>query len=140
MNTADIPFNNTRQKTSHKRDVRLQVARAVCHEIERDLAAPYSVRKFAEHFNMSVTSLNEHFRDIYGLTIPSYIRQRRMEEAAKLIGEGNIAITRIALQVGYTNPSKFSEAFKRTFGVKPSEYRRSVHGNSQNKSSHSSSE
>ena len=92
-------------------------------EIERDLSAPHSVRELAERFNTNITSLNESFRSAYGQTIPAYIRQRRMEKAADLIMEGEFAITRIAVQVGYANPSKFSEAFKRFFGMTPSEYR-----------------
>ena len=50
-----------------------------------------------------------------------------MEEAARLLRETDGSIGDIAQQVGYENQSKFSQAFRDTFQVLPTEYRR-AHG------------
>ena len=46
----------------------------------------------------------------------------RLKAAAKLLENGQQNITRIAIQVGFSNPSYFSQCFKAYFGVRPSEY------------------
>ena len=47
-----------------------------------------------------------------------------MNLAANMIENGKKKISDIALEIGYSNPSKFSEAFKSVYGVSPNKYRR----------------
>jgi AraC family transcriptional regulator len=48
----------------------------------------------------------------------------RMEQAQFMLRHGNLDIVTIALECGYSNPSHFATAFRRTVGMSPSEYRR----------------
>jgi AraC-like DNA-binding protein len=50
------------------------------------------------------------------------IRAFRMRKAADLIIKNYGSVTTIAYEVGYNNPSAFSESFQHHFGVYPSEY------------------
>jgi AraC family transcriptional regulator len=48
----------------------------------------------------------------------------RMNHACSLLRGGALSVSNIAFDCGYSNPSHFAIAFKRTIGVSPSEYRR----------------
>ena len=58
----------------------------------------------------------------------SHIKGHRMEQAARLLRETERSVADIAQAVGYDSPSRFSAAFKETYGVLPREYRRSDGG------------
>jgi AraC-like DNA-binding protein len=45
-----------------------------------------------------------------------------MEQAARLIGKGNVNITQVAYAVGFSNQTHFSTAFKKHYGMTPKEY------------------
>lgn len=94
-------------------------------ELESDLALPHDARAIARRHNVSAATLNNYFLGLYGTTIASYLRQRRMEQACALLGQGR-PVTTVALAVGYANPSKFAAAFKRVTGQTPSEYQQNA--------------
>ena len=57
------------------------------------------------------------------MTLPNYIAGKRMEKAAKLLLETQYPISRIAMEVGYSNFSYFSKTFRDYAGCTPNEYR-----------------
>lgn len=101
----------------------MDMARLVQEEIEDALDQPHDARLMAARFGVGTSTLIGYFENVYGQTIASYLRTRRLEEAGKLI-EAGVLVTDAANAVGYTNPSKFSAAFRKQFGVSPTEYRR----------------
>ena len=64
------------------------------------------------------------YKSIYGETINDTIIRRRLEVAASLLKNSSLSITGIAIQVGYTDHSKFSNAFKKKYNLTPSEYKK----------------
>lgn len=66
------------------------------------------------------------FKGIYGISIYAYLKDYRINTAALLLRQTNESITQIANRIGYENPSKFSDAFKKNMGMLPSEYRKSL--------------
>lgn len=84
-----------------------------------------SLEELAAEHGISVSFLQKSFKQVYGLPVYQYLKTYRLEKAAAaLLGTGR-SVTEIALDAGYTNPAKFSEAFRKRFGLSPSEYRRS---------------
>lgn len=53
-----------------------------------------------------------------------YIQKKKMEYAKMLLETTNTNILDIAIEIGYENPSKFSIAFKKNFGILPNKYRK----------------
>jgi AraC-like DNA-binding protein len=49
-----------------------------------------------------------------------------MQAAKILLRDTTASITEIAMKMGYDNPSKFSEVFKKEFGELPSEFRKTL--------------
>ena len=61
------------------------------------------------------------FREKLQTTPMSYVIRYRLDKACDLIREGS-SITDAAFSVGFQGLSYFSESFKKTFGMKPSQY------------------
>lgn len=104
---------------------------------ERDLNRIYEARDYlAQHFaepptipqlarmvGTNQTKLKAGFKEVLGLTIHQYIRERRMELAAELLLTRK-RVTEIAYQVGYEYPTNFTYAFKKHFGYLPREWKK----------------
>ena len=57
-----------------------------------------------------------------GLSVGAYLRRRRLELAAGEILQGG-SITEISTKSGFETPSGFSKAFRRHYGMAPTEYK-----------------
>ena len=86
-----------------------------------------TIEALAREHHMNTSTLKSVFKAVYGQPIAAHMKHHRMEEAARLLRETDGSIGDIAQQVGYENQSKFSQAFRDTFQVLPTEYRR-AHG------------
>ena len=62
------------------------------------------------------------FSEATGQTISRYLRNERIELAAKLLTKGRMNVTEAALEVGYNSLSHFSKAFYEVKGCQPSRY------------------
>lgn len=82
----------------------------------------FSVDLFAEELSLSHSGLQKKIISLTGETPGDLLRKIRLNKAAELIKNKFGNISEIALEVGYNNPAHFSEAFKRQFGVSPSQY------------------
>lgn len=80
----------------------------------------------ADKHQISATNLKKYFKEIYGLSIYAYLKEKRIQKAAELLRETNHEIGKIAGMVGYDNASKFYNSFKSIMGINPSEYKKSV--------------
>ena len=60
----------------------------------------------------------------FGETVNDTIIKKRLAVAANLLRQSSLSISEIALNVGYTDHSKFSNAFKKKYNLTPSEYKR----------------
>jgi AraC-like DNA-binding protein len=102
----------------------IKIAKQVMNIITADLSKHHSVEKLAEKFNISPSSLNKYFCGVFGESIPSYLRDKRMNKAAEYLEKSSRQITDIAFMMGYENASKFAAVFKAVKGESPLEYRR----------------
>ncbi|MCK9478894.1 MAG: helix-turn-helix transcriptional regulator [Firmicutes bacterium] len=75
----------------------------------------------AEHFNMSEGYMSRFIKEYTGETFSYILEQFRISEATKLIKEGNHTIKTISEKVGYSSPQTFRRAYKRIYGILPSE-------------------
>ena len=82
------------------------------------------INELSEKFEISTSALKQCFKGVYGTANYTYMRNYQLDQAASLLTQTNEPITVIAGKVGYTNTSKFSEAFKKVKGKTPLEYRK----------------
>lgn len=68
------------------------------------------------------------FKKEMGVSISSYILQKRVAEAKKLLAQSNLPINTVSIYVGYSNFSYFTKMFKENTGYSPLDYRRKFKG------------
>lgn len=91
--------------------------------VETNIGDPqFSVEKLAMDMNMSRTNLHRKIKSITGFPPSELIRSIRLRKAARLIVGKVDSVTQIALLVGFDDYSHFSKAFKKHFGVSPTNY------------------
>jgi AraC-like DNA-binding protein len=93
----------------------------------RDLANPPTLEMLGQEVGCSPFYLSRIFSREVGLTIPQYLRNKRMERAADLLRSGRYNVTEAATEVGYSSLSHFSKAFCETIGCCPVLYPAAKH-------------
>jgi AraC family transcriptional regulator len=99
---------------------RLQRARDYLHaRVEPGATLPELARVAA----LSPHRLLRLFRATFGHTPQQYLRELRMERAARLLRETDAPVGAVADAVGFDSFGSFSWAFRRRFGVPPRSFR-----------------
>jgi AraC-like DNA-binding protein len=75
----------------------------------------------SDHFKISPPSLQKLIKNSLGKTFSVYVEQQRLQKAREMLAAGNHTIHEIAGNCGFTNTNSFYKAFRRTFGLSPSE-------------------
>ena len=94
--------------------------------MEEHLDEPLTIPVLSRRACLSATAFKEGFRQLYGLPVHTWLRQRRMERAAELLRGSALSVLGVAQSVGYGSASQFSAAFRRQYGVPPAQYRKNV--------------
>lgn len=91
--------------------------------ISDNLADPITVRDVAEHMCLSAEYFTKLFKRETGQNIKEYITLTKVEAAKDMLERADIPVSIVALELGYTNFSHFTQVFKKYEKVTPSEYR-----------------
>lgn len=105
---------------------RIDWHRKVEEAIRRMMTAldePLSFRQISEEVHSSPYHFHRKFRELTGENVHECMKRLRMERASTLLRSTNGDITSIALDSGYQTLESFSKAFKRTYGLTPSDAR-----------------
>lgn len=86
------------------------------------LMDPPAVSELARLVGLGEGRLKNGFKALFGDPIMTHARRLRLEKARELLAARERNVTEVARLVGYANPSKFSAAYRRQFGVAPSAY------------------
>jgi YesN/AraC family two-component response regulator len=82
----------------------------------------YNVDALAGDVGISRAQLHRRMKEITGISVGKFLRNLRMEQAARLLKEGKVNVSQVADKVGYVDQAHFSTAFKSHFGMSPTEY------------------
>jgi two-component system, sensor histidine kinase ChiS len=82
----------------------------------------FSVEILAEHVKMSISQLNRKLKALIDQPPGQMIRSFRLQRAADLLEKNAGTVSEICFKVGFSDNAYFSRAFKKQFGVSPSEY------------------
>lgn len=110
--------------TSEPRLRDLTLLRRVRDRIDRDYAQPLNVPSLAREVHMSAGHLSRQFKEAYGESPYSYLMTRRIERAMTLLRRGDLSVTDICYEVGFSSLGTFSTRFSELVGMSPSAYRR----------------
>ena len=102
--------------------------RRVRDRIDREHSQPLDVEGLARGVNWSSGHLSREFKSAYGESPYSYLMTRRIERAMTLLRRGDLTVTEICFEVGFSSLGTFSTRFTELVGVPPSTYRREASG------------
>ncbi len=94
--------------------------------IDQHLNALPTIKELAKFVGFSESKLKRNFKHTFGKSIHRYGQYKRMKKAQKILETKDYNISEIAYEVGYSNVSHFSNAFKKHFGQTPSQYLKNI--------------
>jgi AraC-like DNA-binding protein len=99
------------------------VLRPALAAIHGSPAEKWSVGSLAQEAHVSISLLDERFRQVLGLPPIRYLTGWRMHIAEDLLRSSDLSVAAVARKVGYESEEAFSRAFKRQHGRAPSLWR-----------------
>ena len=89
--------------------------------LTRDIFEPApTISQLARMVSISESKLKKDFKLIYGVPVYEYFQKIRMQTAKDKLLSGDHSVKEVAMELGYSNLSNFTIAFKKEFGLLPS--------------------
>lgn len=81
--------------------------------------------ELAQQFHYGYDHFHHYFKRVTGLSPRAYLLERRLQAACRMLEDPAVSCTEVAYRCGFSTAPQFSAAFRRRFGVAPTEYRKS---------------
>lgn len=91
--------------------------------INNHLDEALDLKTLANEAALSDFHFHRIFKALKGEAIGGYITRLRLEATARLLRYTALTIEEIAFNIGYETPASLSKAFKKQYGISPTEYR-----------------
>ena len=101
-----------------------RLVRKVMAHLHENFAQSISREQLARYAGVSERHLNRCFMQETGTTPLTYLNRYRIQQAKNLLVEGQLSVTEIMGQVGFSESSYFTRLFRREVGVSPSAYKK----------------
>lgn len=105
-------------------NVRREIVGKAAVFMNRNYRDAISIDEISTSAGSSPYRLCRLFREKMGVTLHNYVVRLRLRESLELLRHSRKPLTEIALEVGFSSHSHFGEAFRKSYGQRPSEYRR----------------
>ena len=89
--------------------------------ILQNINQPPTIPELAKQIGINQCYLKKGFKEMFKSTVYEYVMEQRMLKAKMLLSLNTQTVSQIAEEVGYSNTSNFSNAFKKYTGLYPSE-------------------
>lgn len=122
----EVTINQASKLQAAKLSTRVELLRRVHpgrNVIEGSLSQPLALYNVARQAALSPYHFHRSFTQLFGETPYAYITRRRMEHAADLLKNSNMAITDICFVCGYQSLASFCSLFRKYTGATPKQFR-----------------
>lgn len=92
--------------------------------IEDNLSEDLSLQAIADVAGLSVSHCKVLFRKTVGMPVHQYVIRRRVDRAAALLRRGNLPVSQVALETGFSHQSHLAAHMRRVLGVSPKTLRK----------------
>lgn len=100
-----------------------QLVCGVTNYVRRHLSETVTTEQIADALYISRTHLSARFHAEAGMTLSSYIRREKTEEAKRLLRYTDKSLSAISSYLGFSSQSHFARVFRALVGITPGEYR-----------------
>jgi AraC-like DNA-binding protein len=91
--------------------------------IRSRLENPPTASELSQQLDLSDRTLRRGFQSLFGTTVVGYLTEQRLQQAELLLKNTDRSVADIANYVGYAHLSYFAHAFRRKYGINPSDCR-----------------
>ena len=88
------------------------------------LEGPIRIQNLVRDLGVSERRLNKTFNDVLGIPPSRYFMNMKMRRVEELVGQSDRTMEEISSSMGFSSAFHLSRAYKDTFGVSPSQYRK----------------
>lgn len=118
-----------RDTTFHLTSDPLPASSSQCASVRRYIDShfkePLTLDHLAEIAHINKYYLAHSFKEEFGISPISYQLNRRIEESCYLLQQTDMSLSEIAQVLGFSSSSYFSQLFRKTKEISPSDYRKS---------------
>ncbi|MEQ5205003.1 helix-turn-helix domain-containing protein, partial [Providencia rettgeri] len=104
-------------------DNHVTLVNALSKWIEEHLGRVIHLEELAAYSGYSLWHMQKIFKEVTGISLGKYIRQRRLAGAVNLLRNSNQSIFDIALDFGFGSQSHFTYMFRKEYGITPFDFR-----------------
>lgn len=105
-------------------DLAAQIIKDIVAWIDSRIEKPLSIEDVARHSGYSKRHLQRLFNQHQSVCLGDFIREKKMQNAARDLRETTMTVKLISLRHGYTSQQTFTRIFTRRFSMPPGTYRR----------------
>lgn len=116
--------NRCREDKTTRSMKSLDKMKIIMKHVENHYMEKISIADIAEVAGFSESHFMRYFKETMGTSFVDYLREYRLTMAARLLQASDASILSISEEVGFDNLSYFNRAFKKEYGVTPSQYRK----------------
>lgn len=87
--------------------------------MNKNFANDMSVEEFARYTGRSLSTFKRDFKEIFNETPHEWLKNKKLDEAYRLIKDNKLKASEIYLDLGFKTLSHFSDCFREKFGVRP---------------------
>ena len=87
--------------------------------ISSNLHQHFTIDKLSRMTGTNQFKLKKGFKQLFENSVVAFVNEHRLNEAKRLIYEGEKNMSTIAYELGYAHPQHFQRAFKKKFGFTP---------------------
>lgn len=98
------------------------LADQVSQYIEEHIGQRLTVEMVARQFHYSRARLGAIYKAVTGIGINEAINEKKIAKAKVLLMEGELSVTRIAEELGFSSSTYFTHKFTKAVGVSPTKY------------------
>ena len=102
-----------------------QIINQAIKYIKEHISQSFSLKDISSYLAVNSAYLSRLFKKNTGKTIVTYINDEKMKMARELIESGALTLKEVALATGFQNYNHFYLLFKETYGISPSEIKKS---------------
>ncbi len=84
------------------------------------------LEEFAKMTGRSLSTFTREFKIVFGTTPHKWILKKRLQAAYKILSETSKKVGDVCIETGFEDMAHFSKAFKKEFGLSPSEIKNEI--------------